>query len=413
MPSKQGADSRDAHFIAHHPSPIFEVDTEGRYTYFNEAAASLAESSGFKHQEVYGTTYLDYMPDEEKPKATGKFYNALKGEAQSYSTILLTAQGQRMYAMVHLVPRWQEGEVKSVICQLHDISERVQEQHQLQTLMGNLPGFIGRFRNTPGWPIDYIKGAPEVLLGYTEQDLKQEDFFNNLIHPKDRDYVWNEAQRQLARGNTYSLVYRMLAKNGEPQWVLELGQWVVDPFTAEEKLESLFIDFSDQKAKEAELTRLLEEKQALLAEVHHRVKNNLAIISGMMQLQLDREKDRTLRGRLIESVNRIHAMASIHEQLYKGNTLSRLDFTKHLQQLVRDVVISLQDHILHLTIEDNGIGISGNSDRKEGDSLGMQIIDSLAHQLRAGYEYRASETGTLFSIRLDNQAFPGDNDSGV
>ena len=100
---------------------------------------------------------------------------------------------------------------------------------------------------------------------------------------------------------------------------------------------SLVHDISDRKKKEQEIKNSLEEKETLLSEIHHRVKNNLAVVSGMMQLQAFEDENEELKNRLYDSVIRIQTMASVHELLYQSNSFSKLDFSDTLSKLVENI----------------------------------------------------------------------------
>jgi PAS domain S-box-containing protein len=99
-------------------------------------------------------------------------------------------------------------------------------------------------------------------------------------------------------------------------------------------------DMTHLKQTQERLAHALTEKDALLKEVHHRVKNNLQIVSSLLNLQFDRVQDPGLRAMVMESQHRIHAMALVHEQLYRSETLMRLDTRVFLDSLVWSLVRS-------------------------------------------------------------------------
>jgi len=99
-------------------------------------------------------------------------------------------------------------------------------------------------------------------------------------------------------------------------------------------------DMTHLRQTQERLARALEEKDALLKELHHRVKNNLQIISSLLNLQFERVQDAGLREMVMESQNRIRAMALVHEQLYRSETLMRLDTRVFLDSLVWSLVRS-------------------------------------------------------------------------
>lgn len=207
-----------------------------------------------------------------------------------------------------------------------------------------------------------------------------------------------------------------------------------------------------------ELEESLEEKEVLLKEVHHRVKNNLQIISGLIQLQANRTNNENTQKVLLESEQRIQAMALVHEKLYLTKNLAWVDITEFTSSLVSlisgiydtrheisfsrsfnsehklpvekaityglllneiisnaykhaftenvsgDILISLveKDNLLNLAITDNGKGIEDIEGIKTKKSLGMKLINSFSKQLGSEVEY-FSENGLKVQVGIRTQ----------
>jgi two-component sensor histidine kinase len=199
----------------------------------------------------------------------------------------------------------------------------------------------------------------------------------------------------------------------------------------------------------------IREKEVLLAEVHHRVKNNLAIISGMLNLRRHiGAKGQNVDMVLQECANRVVSMALVHEKLYKSGNLSNIPFHEYLEQLCQDIQDSLihdqriqlyieteeiyltiekaipaglivneivtnsikhafqgresgQIHVhlmrqhasVYLLIKDDGVGIQQRPDTEKEESLGFLLVDSLVNQLDGTYEF-VTHNGTSFMLRF-------------
>jgi len=200
----------------------------------------------------------------------------------------------------------------------------------------------------------------------------------------------------------------------------------------------------------------LQEKEVLLKEVHHRVKNNLQVISSLLSLQSSKFKDPILQLQFDDSQARIRAMALIHEQLYRSTDLARIDLSSYLHDLVRlllqtyqrqagqlsveveaehvrlsvDLAIScgllvnelVSNAIKHafpdgrpglirvelrvvtlgicqLVVRDNGIGFPENPEASKSTTVGLSLVRSLTRQIDGSVEHY-NDSGTVFTIRF-------------
>jgi two-component sensor histidine kinase len=208
------------------------------------------------------------------------------------------------------------------------------------------------------------------------------------------------------------------------------------------KLVGTSIDITERKQVEAELRASLTEKDTLLKEIHHRVKNNLQIVSSLLSLQSCSLQDPKLLQPFVESQRRIAVMAMIHEGLYRSGNLATLNFTTYVQNLIEDLFQSylssdsgicwhlaidqvnlaldqaipcgliinelvsnaikyafpddrpghitirfVRDSLQYqLTVTDNGIGLPVELDPFHTDSLGLQVVCALTKQLDGSLE---------------------------
>jgi len=203
----------------------------------------------------------------------------------------------------------------------------------------------------------------------------------------------------------------------------------------------------------------LREKEVMLKEIHHRVKNNLQVISSLLSLQARYVSDPVARGIFAESQSRVQSIALVHEQLYQSADLSHVDFRRYVQSLVEnlfhtfnasergitcevdvggvqlpidlaipsgllvnELVTNSLKHgfpggrtgsvrvllrpdapgMLHMTVADDGVGIPPDLDLRGTGSLGLDLIFTFSEQLDATVDV-TREGGTVFDLR-----FPGD-----
>lgn len=217
----------------------------------------------------------------------------------------------------------------------------------------------------------------------------------------------------------------------------------------------IFRDISERKMTENELQTSVKEKEVLLKEMHHRVKNNLQIITSLLSLQAHHTNDESLELMLKDSQNRIRSMSIIHEKLYRSDSLSDIAFNAYVSEIVEylkysyesigvevnynidDVSFDLEKAVpcgliinelvanamkyafpeengkifielkkvengIKLIIADNGIGLPDNIDfNSDLESLGMQLVDSLIDQIDGTIEVDNSK-GAKFIMFIPN-----------
>ncbi len=214
----------------------------------------------------------------------------------------------------------------------------------------------------------------------------------------------------------------------------------------------LYVDITGQKDAEMKIEQSLKEKEVLLAEIHHRVKNNLAVITGLLELQMNQVSNQDAWEVLKESQLRIHSIALVHEKLYQSEDLSEISFDVYIQELLKvmhrfvrgdkeievetdldpvtltvnqaipcglwfnEIVTNAykhafneqesgkiriefkdQDTSLMFRVSDDGVGLPDNVEDLMKSSLGMRLIRTLAKQLNAEFRM-TNHTGSSFEI---------------
>lgn len=178
----------------------------------------------------------------------------------------------------------------------------------------------------------------QMIFGYTEKEILGKSI--SLLFP---DKYWISHQKTLENphnftdsgtmGKTYEL-YGF--KKDMSKFMLEISDtsWKIN----NEKLYCAIIrDITDRKSAEDEIKKSLKEKEALLKEIHHRVKNNMQVISSLLSLQCMYTNDKEAVNILNESRSRVKSMALIHENLYQSEDLAEIDFSEYIQNLISEL----------------------------------------------------------------------------
>ncbi|BAY10588.1 sensor histidine kinase [Calothrix sp. NIES-2098] len=310
----------------------------------------------------------------------------------------------------------------------------------------------------------YVSPAYERIWGRSCESLYQNpQSWVEAIHPEDRPLVTQSLSKQFA-GNSVMREYRIVRPNGEIRWIFAQITIVRDESGKPLRFIGFADDISDRKFAEQALQEnqeqikaSLKEKEVLLQEIHHRVKNNLGIVSSLLQMQCRRTQDLQANAILRDSQNRIASIALVHEKLYRSADLSNINFAEYIANLtthlfdsyninpnfvklniqVDEVSLNLEtvipcgliinelvsnalkyafpksqageiqiicyqeDSTLILTIRDNGVGLPQDFDSQKDKTLGLTLVYGLVKQLRGTIEI-TSQPGVEFKIKLIN-----------
>ena len=294
------------------------------------------------------------------------------------------------------------------------------------------------------------------LLGYAPDELPASmETFNLLLHPGDRERVQEALRRHLERRDPYSVEYRTACKGGEYRWFLARGQALFDSSgkprrmagslqdinerrlaaeqlaaanqqmaAANEELAALNEEMAatnDRLMSEAALRREVEEhlraslreKEVLLKEIHHRVKNNLQVVSSLLGLQAGAVTDPEVLALFEEGKNRIASMALVHEELYRSSDLARVDLGAYLEKLVHRLVAGLSgNRRVNLVLEVESIRLNVDAAIPCGLMVNELVTNALKHGLRDRSEgrllvqCRAAEGQVLLRVADDGPGFP-------
>jgi PAS domain S-box-containing protein len=303
----------------------------------------------------------------------------------------------------------------------------------------------------------HIDVSLQTMLGYSEEEIPK--YFNdwlNFVHPDDIYRVKTEINAYLEGAiGKYEIEHRVLSKNGNYLWFIARGDVVRDTEDNPCFMAGSNTDITHYKAAEHKLKESLKEKEVLLKEIHHRVKNNLQVISSLLRLQAGYIRDEQALDIFQDSQNRIRAMAMIHENLYQSNDLAKIDFYNYIQNLANNLISSygiqnkslinlnlnidkillkivtaipcgliinelVSNSIKHaftgrnsgdiyidflelepkkysLIVSDNGIGVPDDIEVRRNQSLGLQLVWSLVEQLEGSIAFK-NQKGTVFTI---------------
>ncbi len=292
------------------------------------------------------------------------------------------------------------------------------------------------------------------ILGYSEDEVLGKDYLANFVPDEEKEPL-SRIFKILTTSNSPTISEnRMLAKDGR----IFLVEWHGRPIFSEQgNFEFFFglgIDITERRKFEEALKQALREKETLLNEVHHRVKNNLLTLYSLVNLQkISLQGKEDVERALEDTKQRISAMGKVHRMLYMSKNFSEIDFSEYIRSLIDEiqitygmnerrveiksnlepialnidtaipcglivnellvnafrhafpdykngrVMVSLvrKGKAIELKVQDNGIGIEGNPFSARSKSLGLRLVMMLSQQLNGEISY-SGKKGSLFTI---------------
>ncbi|MCD1295852.1 hypothetical protein CUJ83_12685 [Methanocella sp. CWC-04] len=296
----------------------------------------------------------------------------------------------------------------------------------------------------------FVNQKLSEITGYTDTELIEGNPLD-LVDGQYMDILLTNRDLN-KKGIKKQFDLKCVKKDGSIFWVIVSSSPILDDNSAYKGSLYMITDITERKKAEDEIKRALDEKDILLKEVHHRVKNNLQIISSLLNLQSAQIKDKHDLQLFKDSQNRIRSMALIHEKLYGNDTFSTLNFQDYVRSLttflfnsysnnknlrlnfnineinlnidtaipcgliINELVSNslkyafpdnregeiridayIENDMFNLCVSDNGIGLPVDFDPNGSETLGIQLVNALATQLNGKMEINGNN-GTDFRL---------------
>ena len=354
------------------------------------------------------------------------------------------------------------GQVYRIAGIAEDIASEREVQQTLKLrkrLINNHNGIVIIDEQQADHPVIYVNPAFEQITGYAAAEVVggKHHFFHLLQGGESTQTELTRLQRALQEHRRCTVNLRTRRKDGSLFW----NEVSISPIYDDQGRLSHYVaiqkDISERKRNEEQIKASLQEKEILLKEVHHRVKNNLSIVASLLEFQADYLDDPKAIQGLIDSQNRIQSMALVHERLYQSEDLGKINFKDYLQSLLDQLVTSFnlqlrqiqiqfeseeiflnietvtpcgiiinelvsnifkhafpeqQDakiwisatqnslenlDLITLTVQDNGVGLPPDLDIHNADSLGLQLVSLLTKQLEGNLKVSCHQE-TVFEL---------------
>jgi PAS domain S-box-containing protein len=409
-----------------------------------------------------------YIPDliHKKAKDYNKYWHpkyikALKGKTLKF--IKDDFIENQVYMEIFISPIYsQHNQIKEVCCVAHDITNTILYEKKLSNQRGRLSAIFDSSHHYI-WTIDKYEKLTSFNKNYFDlvTNLYSTQPYVGLV--LDRGALTNDKQYTSILRQNYRIAFEGKSTNFELETQVDGNKIIflevfLNPIFENNKVievSGIAHDITEKRIVHQKMEMSLKEKEVLLKEVHHRVKNNMQVISSILNLQSFYVKDDYALGLLKESQNRISTMAYIHESLYQSNSFTSVNFSSYFKKLVSNIVSSYtfeseniileqdieeielsldlaiplgliinelitnslkhafkvkksgivginlrkQNNFVLLDLMDNGIGLNQGFKIENSQSLGLQLVSTLIEQLGAKYKITTKENeGTKFNI---------------
>jgi PAS domain S-box-containing protein len=352
---------------------------------------------------------------------------------------------------------------KAILGIFRDITERKQAEEELRAKQFQLSE-AQRIAHIGSWDVNFKTGettwSDEMyhIYGVSPDTFKfTVEAFIKLIHPDDKKAMLRWIKASSTGKKEPDLEVRIVLPDGTVRFILGSGEVFFDEKGNPIRAIGTAQDITERKQSEELIKTSLKEKEVLLREIHHRVKNNMQIISSLLNLQAGYIEDKKYLDMLKDSQNRIMTMSLVHEKLYMSKNFTKINFKDYIHNLANSVfqsytsrsgnillnlniedielgidsaipcglivnelvtnsikyafpgekkgeikiVLSKKDgNDYELTVSDNGIGFPEDIDFRKTETLGLHLVSLLAEEQLSGKINLNRSKGTEFSIRF-------------
>jgi two-component sensor histidine kinase len=263
--------------------------------------------------------------------------------------------------------------------------------------------------------IEWLSEAFKIITGFEKYEYGNIIKWEHIVYPDDLDYYY-DLYRQRLKGISIVGEYRIYTKDMKIKTIRDIAYPQLDPTTnTVTRIIGAVQDISKQKKAENDLKKAAKERKTLLQEVHHRVKNNLQIISSLLDFQANAVNDSEFRKLLQESQNRVLSMSFVHEQLYRSHSLSEINMLDYITSLSSHLANIYNNFAVKLTLNIQDISFSVDKAIPCGLIINELLTNSYTHAFSSGITQTKNENIINLELSAEDSCFllqASDNGSG-
>ena len=436
---------------------IQSINTKGKILYVNN---SWEKTLGYTNKEIIGKSIFEFIHPDDLKHCTNQFKQILSGkQLESFEIAFITKKGKKIIAEGNTNCKFKNGKPVSTRGIFRDVTKSRKIERDIRESEEKYRNLIetmneGLLQVDNNDKIVFVNRRFCEMIGSTQDELIGNYAYKQFLSHYGK--TGKEIKKIIAlrkKGISSQYETQISTKSGELKWFIIDGSPIYD--TNGKVIGSIGVhtDITERKKAEEQLQKSLQEKEILLKEIHHRVKNNLQIISSMLSLQTASIRDKKAIKILKDSQNRVKSMAQIYESLYRAKNLAHINFSEYIFDLskelihsyliydklvelkhdIKKVFLSLdlaiscglivnelvsnslkyafpvnkkgilhiglekKNELIKLTIGDNGIGLPDGLDFRNSKTLGLQLVILLVKQINGVIDVNLNG-GTKYTI---------------
>ncbi len=433
------------------------IHRDGKIVFLNTTILKILGAKSF--DEILGKSALEFVHPDYRDLVKKRMADTISaGTSLPFvEEKFLRLDGSVIDVEVKAIPIVYEN-MPAIQVIIRDITER---KHAEQALKESEEKYRKLVENSPDAIVIHSDGkvlfankATAKLAGIPSVDRMIGRQIFDFIHPDYHDFVRKRIAVALKTGKPLPIVEEKFLRADGTYFDGEVRAIPII-FNNKPAIQSFVRDITERKRAEEQIKKDLREKETLIKEIHHRVKNNLMVVTSLLGLQSRRISDPKAIEAFKDSINRIYSMAMVHQKLYQSKNLSEVDFKEFISTIARHVYFNydlsnrvklelqlesiflniekavplglllnelitnamkyafpdgrsgkitisfkiIDQHQCELIFEDDGVGLPPEIDFQTSDSLGLALIRQLTDQIE-GTVHLDNENGAKFVVRF-------------
>ncbi len=432
---------------------VFLITPSGQFKYVNKSAC---DKLGYTAEDLLNMGTPDLDPDFQQKVWDAHWLELRKQKTLRFETIHRDKNGKDT-AMEVLANHVTYGGEEYNLAFARDISQRLANRKELNESRERLNLIIQRMPTVCiVWDTDFRvtlwNPKAEEIFGYSSEEAMGKKPYDIILDSSTAPAIEKIWERLITGDTMAHSINENITKDGKTITC----EWHNTPLMKDGKsigVIAMTQDITARQEAEQKITASLAEKEVLLKEIHHRVKNNMAIITSLLRMQSEFVREEEYKGMFNESISRISSMALVHEKLYQSDDFSHIDIKDYINSLMSSVVrtfggitnsnvsidvdniplnidmlipcgLILNELITNsfkhafkateapliivklkdagnstslLEVSDNGQGLRDDFDMSQADGLGLKLVQALTSQLGGTLEV-SSDNGSSFKI---------------